>query len=137
MISEEDKVRGRHHLGYGGVQEAATFVLGVPAAVQTAFMIEGAWSRILPSTEHLFRNLLDRLDGIECQLLEDQPNLAATAVGEIKLNGKEFEMLLQQYRHWQGALANMLQVPPNPFDQRPLLGSGYGGGGSMNVPMVQ
>ena len=41
-ITEDERARGRHHLGYMQVQEASTFVLGVPSGVQTAFMIEGA-----------------------------------------------------------------------------------------------
>jgi hypothetical protein len=133
MISEPNKTRARNHLGYGAVQQSATFQLGVPAAMQTAFMIEGAWARILPSSEGLFINLLDRLDLIEEQLVENQGNLAVEGLGEIKVNLKEFEMLLMRYRHWQGSVANMLQVPPNPFDQRPFLGMGYNGGSGMNA----
>src|ERR1700729_1578567 len=110
MISEQDRVRCRHHLGYGAVQQSATFQLGVPAAVQTAFMIEGTWARILPSSEKLFFNLLDRLDGIERQLIEDQEDIAVEKIGDITINLKEFQMLLQQYKHWQGAVANMLQI---------------------------
>jgi hypothetical protein len=135
MISEQDKVRARHHLGYGGVQQSATFQLGVPAAMQTAFMIEGTWARILPSHEKMFVNLLDRMDAVERQIIENQGDLAVEKIGEITVNLKQFEMVLQQYKHWQGAVANMLQVPPNPFDQRPLLGQGYNGGGGMNVPV--
>lgn len=133
MISEEDKVRARGHMGYGGVQESSTFVLGVPAAVQTAFMIEGAWSRILPSHERAFSDLLDKLDEIECQVMGNTGNLATLKVGNIEMNPREFEQLLERYRYWQGKLSNMLQVPPNPFDSRPLL-SGAGGGG-LNVPV--
>jgi hypothetical protein len=136
MLSEQDKIRARHHLGYGMVQAAATFQLGVPAAVQTAFMVEGTWNRILPSAEDHFRRLLDRMDKIECLIEDNDDDLAAEKVGEITVNLKMFEMLLERYRHWQGALGNMLQIAPNPFDQRPLLGQGYGGGGGMNVPVT-
>jgi hypothetical protein len=135
MLSEQQKVRARHHLGYGGVQQAQTFVLGVPAGVQTAFMIEGALNRLMPQSEATFEALLQRLDGIEAQVLGDQPNLAAKKVGTIEVNTDEFKQLIVQYQHHQGALSNMLQIPPNPFDQRPLLGAGYSGGGGMNVPV--
>jgi hypothetical protein len=37
---------------------------------------------------------------------------------------------VQRYQYWQGELANMLQVPPNPFDQR---FRGYGGGAGINI----
>jgi hypothetical protein len=135
-IAEADKVRARGHLGYGGVQQSATFLLGVPAAVQTAFMVEGTWARILPSHEARFRQLLDNMDGIEAQMLDDQGDYAAEQVGSIKVNLREFDMLIRQYRYWQGALANMLQIAPNPFDQRIGLGMGYNGGGGMNVSVM-
>lgn len=135
MISEEQRVRARHHLGYGGVQQASTFYLGVPAGVQTAFMIEGAWARILPSHEGRFEKLLQKLDKIEEQWEDDQEDYAAEKVGDITVNLNEFDMLLRQYKHWQGAIANMLQVPPNPFDQRPGLGVGYNGGNGRSIPV--
>lgn len=130
MIPEYDKVRCRGHMGYGGVQQASTFVLGIPAGVQTAFMIEGAWERILPSMEAEFCKLLDKLDRVECQIEENMEDLAVEKIGEITVNLKEFEHLMTRYRYWQGKLANLLQVPPNPFDQR---FEAWGGGGSMNV----
>lgn len=135
MISEANKVRGRHHLGYGNVQSSATFVLGVPAAVQTAFMIEGAWSRILPQAEEMFVQHLDRLDAVEAQIDEDMENVAVNKLGTIELREDEFKQLIIRYKHFQGALANMLQVPPNPFDFRPWLGGGYSGSSGINVPV--
>lgn len=130
MISEEDKNRARKHLGYGQVQQSSTFVLGVPAGVQTAFMIEGSWSRILPSAERQFRQVLDQLDAIECQFMGDMGNLATESVGNVKMNLKEMPMLMDQhYAYWCGVLSNMLQVPRNPFDAR------LGAGAVLNVPV--
>lgn len=133
MISEEDKNRARLHLGYGQVQQSATFLLGVPAAVQTAFMAEGAWARILPSAEAMFRKALDQLDVLYEQIFESYANLDAVKVGNIELNTRQHEQLLEKYRFFQGTVANMLQIPVNPFDQRPGVGAGYGGGGGLNV----
>lgn len=136
MISERDRGRARAHLGYGQVQQASTFLLGVPAGVETAFMVEATWARILPSAEKMFCDLLDKLDDVETIIFEDTPNVAAKKIGNIELNDGQFAMLLQRYRYWQGAVANMIQVPPNPFDQRPGLGLGYNGaGGGINVPV--
>lgn len=135
MISEVDKNRCRRHLGYGKVQQSATFQLGVPAGVQTAFMVEGTWARILPSAEKDFRETLDRLDATAAQIFDSQGDLEVSKVGNIELNDKMFERLVQRYQFWQGELANMLQIPPNPFDQR---FAGYGrGGGGINVPVIQ
>src|SRR5271154_5584017 len=98
MVPESDKVRARRHMGYGAVQESSTFVLGMPAAVQTAFMIEGAWARILPSSEKEFFWLLDKLDDIEAIVFEDTPNTAATKIGNIELNQDQFARLMERYK---------------------------------------
>jgi hypothetical protein len=129
-VTEHDRNRARKHLGYGQVQAAATFVLGVPAAVETAFMIEGAFDRILPSAESFFREVLDKLDETGRQIFESQSSIEAKKIGNIEINDKMFEQLVQRYQYWQGELANMLQVPPNPFDQR---FRGYGGGAGINI----
>lgn len=131
-ITEHDRNRARKALGYGQVQASATFVLGVPAAVETSFMIEGAFDRILPSAESFFREVLDKLDETGRQIFESQSSIEAKKIGTIEINDKMFEQLVQRYQYWQGELANMLQVPPNPFDQR---FRGYGGGAGINIPV--
>jgi hypothetical protein len=136
MITEQEKVRGRDHLGYANFASQSTFSLGIPAALQTTFMVEGAFTKILPQAEPLFRKTLDRLDQIECQIEENTENVEASEVGEIKLRPDSFKQLIIRYRYWQGKLANMLGVLPNPYDFRPWLGSGYNGGGGVNVSVV-
>lgn len=136
MLTDEEKVDGRRHMGYLNVQEAATFVLGVPAAVQTQFVIEGALNKLLAAAEPTFRRYIQVLNGIECQIVEDQSNLAAKQIGNIQVNTEEFTDLMKQYKFWQGQLANLLGVPPNPFDQRPGFGSGSVAGNGVNVPVL-
>lgn len=133
-ISEQDKVRCRHHLGYVNVGSASTFSLGIPAGVQTQFTIEGAFAKVLPQAEELFRKHLDRLDAIEDQIVDDTENVAVNRVDEIELRPDELRQLINRYMYWQGALANLMGITPNPFDQRIFLGAGYnGGGGGINV----
>lgn len=134
-VTEHDRNRARKHLGYGGVQQSATFVLGVPAAVETAFMVEGAFPRLLPSAERQFIEALDKLDETERLIFESMSSIETSKVGNIELNQKAFEKFIERYRFWQGTVSNLLQIPPNPFDQRPGLGVGYGGGGGINVPV--
>lgn len=129
-ISEENKNRIRRHLGYGGVQQAATFLLGTPAAVETAFMVEGSYARILPSAELMLYRMLDRLDEIETMIFESAGSIEASEVGNIKLRDDAMEKFVQRYGFFQGEVANLLQIPVNPFDQR---FRGYGGGGGINV----
>lgn len=117
-FAEEEKVRIRHHLGYLNVGAAQTFVLGTPAAVETQFLIEGAMNRVLPAAESMVRNLVARCDLVEQQVIENQELLAVTAVGEISVQEREFEKLMQRYQYHRNALANALGIYANPFDKR-------------------
>jgi hypothetical protein len=130
MLTEDEKARARGHLGYLQVQQAYTFVLGIPAAVQTQFLIEGAFQRVLPSAEARFRQLLTILDGVEQQLVDNQINLAVEAIDEIHINLKEMKHLLDRYEWWRRELANIMGILPNPFDQR---FAGMAGGGYINT----
>src|SRR4051812_360284 len=93
QLVEEDKVRIRAHLGFLGVQESATFVLGVPAGVQTQFMIELAMNKILPSSIPKVLSYLNILDTIDGQMVEDLELLAITRIGDIDVRGDEQEAL--------------------------------------------
>ena len=120
-------------MGYLLVHQASTFFLGVPAGVQTQFPIETAFTKILPSAEARFRELLDRLDDVEYQIVEYTPDVEVSKVDEIELRPDAFKQLIIRYQHWQGALANLLGVIPNPYDMRPYLGAGWAGNGGVNV----
>ena len=129
-ITEEEKVSARHHLGYLQVASQSTFSLGVPAGVQTQFTIEGAFNRILPQAEPMFRRHLSILDALEDQILENAPNVAVTSIDTIKIDPKAFRQTTEQYRFWGKSLANLMGITPNPFDQR---WGAWSGGGGINV----
>ncbi len=131
VITEQDKVRARHHLGYLGVQESATFSLGIPAGVQTQFMIEGALHRLLPMSVPKFLELLERLDCIECEIYDGADTATIDQIGELKINRKRLQELADVYMIARTALANLLGIVPNPYDQRPFLGAA--GGINMSV----
>jgi hypothetical protein len=114
----EEKTKIRHHLGYLGVQAASTFFLGIPAGIQTQFMIEGAFDRVLLDAEPEVRRHLRILDRIEDQMIDDLELLAVEGVDEIKVRKDEQAALWDQYEHWRRSLANIFGVMPNPFDQR-------------------
>lgn len=135
MLTEEDKNRCRSHLGYGQVMASQTFVQGVPAGVQTQFVIEGAMTRLLPSAEQMLRKWLDRLDSVEERIDDSTEDVLANKIGNIELNDKALQRLVDRYRYWQGKVCNLLQVQPNPYDQRPYLGMGWGAGSGVNVPV--
>ena len=132
-LTDEEKVRVRRHMGYLNVTAASTFALGVPAAMQTQFIIEGAMNRLLPEAYDEVRRLLSILDGVEQQIVEDQELLAVSKVDEIDIRPDEFKQLIKQYLWWQSSLANMFGVTPNPFDMR-FVSWGTGAGGiNVNV----
>lgn len=123
-LSEQQRISIRHHLGYLQVADASTFVLGVPASVETTFMIEGAMDRLLEHAIPLVERLLETLDGIECQMVTDLDLLAANKVGDIEINPKEQQSLTKQYDYWAASLANALGSYRNPFDKRLTASSG-------------
>lgn len=118
-------------MGYLNVTASATFQLGVPAALQTTFMIEGAWSKVLPEAENMLKVFLCRLDDVEKQVFGNLDLAEIESTGNIKVDPKRLAKLAQTYKIAQEAMANLLGVPPNPFDQRSWLM----GAGGMNVPV--
>ena len=128
IIAENDKVRARHHCGYLNVEAAQTFALGMPAAVQTQFMIEGALNRILPQALPKFLELLDRLDCIECELFGGIDLASVNTIAEIQVNPTRRKELSGYYKVAQQSLTNMLGIIANPNDGREWLM-----GGTLNV----
>lgn len=129
-LTPDERVRIRHHLGFLNVQEAATFALGVPAAVETQFVIEGAFDKLLEAALPLVRRLLAACDSTEAQFFDNQENLAVTKVGGIQLRDDEGNELMganKRYDYWRRALANAFGIWVNPFDGRPGLGAGSNG----------
>jgi hypothetical protein len=130
LLTEEEKVRVRYHLGYVNVGQASTFVLGTPASVDVSFILENAFLKILPAALSLVRELIGKCDACDAQLLEDMPNLAVDAVCDIKLRSDEMQQLDMRYERWRTALANCFGVYPNPYDKRTI------GGPTLNVPVL-
>jgi hypothetical protein len=127
-ITAEEKVRARAHLGYLNVAAASTFVLGAPAALETTFLVEGAWEKVLLEAVPLFRHYLAALDEIEEEMLAGLPALQAKRVGQIEIADDHMKQLMGQYDLWRGKLANLLGVTANPFDKT------HGAG--INVPVI-
>lgn len=132
MLTEEEKVMARHHLGYLGVQESATFILGVPAAVQTQFMIELSFHKVMPQAENLFKILLCRCTEVETEVYGGLDYASVLGFGTIQVNPDRLKELGKYYRLAQQGLANLLGIPPNAFDQRQWVTTGCG----MNVPVL-
>lgn len=124
VISEDEKSSARHHLGYLEVEAAQTFVLGVPAGVQTQFMIEGALNRMTNTGAQRFREMLCRLDSLENQVFCGVDLADVNKIGELEVNRARLPELARYYKIAQQGLANLLGIVPNPYDQREWLMTG-------------
>lgn len=123
-LTEEEKVQLRHHTGYLNVAEAQTFVLGVPAAVETQFIIEGAMNRVKESALPLVRKLLGYCETVEAQKVCDLELAAVNRLDSIDINQEEQSQLDRQYDYWVNSLCNAIGCARNPFDARKFNASG-------------
>lgn len=117
-LTDDEKARTRHHLGYPEVTAVATFSLGIPAALQTTFMVEGAMNLLTPSGEKRVRQCLKILDFIEELDVENLEDVEVSEIEGITIDSEFYKKRWRQYRRWRGALANALGVLPNPYDFR-------------------
>jgi hypothetical protein len=62
--------------------------------------------------------LLDTLDCIWCEVFGGIDTATIDQIAEIKINRKRLKELGQYYDLSRTALANLLGIVPNPFDQR-------------------
>ncbi len=132
-LTQDEIVKCRSHLGYPNVSAVATYALGVPAAMQTTFMIEGALVKVLAQAESRLRDLLAKLDRAECKIDDVLDVVELTEAEDVKFNQEALSKLAQIYKIHQQGLANLLGIVPNPWDQRDWLKMG---GGGINVPVM-
>lgn len=116
-LTPQEKVRIRDVLGFLNVANAETFALGMPAGVETQFLIEGAMNRVPEDALFLVREHLERLVALDGQSDEDNELMAVNAIGDISINQQEQEQIDKRRRYWRGRLCNAMGVQPNPFDQ--------------------
>ena len=132
-VTEDEKSRARHHMGYLQVEAAQTFVLGIPAAVQTQVMIEGAIVRILLSAYPKFQQLLCRLDEIENQIMCGLDMIDINRIDAIEINRNRLKEYAQIYCIQRSALGNLMGIIPNFWDQRSWVALGEVGGLNVSV----
>lgn len=118
VLTDEEKERTRHHLGYPQVQPAASVQWGIPRPIQTAFLVESAMNNIIPAAEPRVREMLCTLDGIETKLIEAQDYLVAQKLEDITLRDGHPDLLEREYQRWAGRLADLLGVPLYAFSTK-------------------
>ncbi len=116
-LTEQEKVRVRDLLGFLNVANAQTFALGMPAGVETQFIIEKAMDYVPEHALFLVREHMATLQAIDGQSIEDMELMAVNGIGDITVNQEEQKQLDTRRRYWRGRLCNALGVYPNPFDQ--------------------
>lgn len=117
-FTDEEKVRIRYHLGYMNVEELYTFALGVGHSIPHQSVLEGMMNRIIPAAEALVRELIARCDETESQNFNNQDAYLLRSIGDIVFRDDAHAQLNVVYMKHRAALANMLSVEPNPYDQR-------------------
>lgn len=125
-LTPEEKVRIRDQLGFLNIANAETFALGMPAGVETQFMIEGAMDRVPEAALFLVREHLEVLISLDGQSREDHELMAVNAIGDISINQQEQKQIDDRRRYWRGRLCDALGAFPNPFTQTNGTGGGIG-----------
>ncbi len=132
-FTDAEKARIRYHLGYPGVQFAASLQFGIPKPIQTAFLVEQAMNNVISAHEQDIRgHILPTLEHIECLLAESATHLVATGLGDLKLNPDEPQLLEREYVRWANRLADTLGVPLYAYSKR--FSGGFSAAG--NVPIT-
>jgi hypothetical protein len=117
-LTPAEKERVRYHLGYPETNPSASIQLGIPRPLQTMFLVEAALNYVMPEAEFRIRHLVAVMDGIEQQLVEAQPRLAATKLDELTLREDETTRLEYEYVRWGCRLADVLGVPIYAYSTR-------------------
>lgn len=131
VLTELEKNRIRHHLGYLVTQAAASISLGVPRASQPAFLVEFAMNSIPVDAIGQVRRWVAILDTTEETMVDAQSRLAAKRVGNIEMREDELDSLEREYLRWARRLADDLGVPLNVYSER-----FRGSAGSLNIPVA-
>ena len=112
-------------MGYPDIRAAASFLVGFPATIETAYLIETAMNEVRVEALPRLRQILCTLDELECQDVSDLPVHVASRVGETEINHGQHRLIDSRYDVWLGKLENLLAVSRNPFDKR-WAGGSYG-----------
>ena len=86
VLTDEEKVSIRHHLGYLQTSPVVTIFMGFPAATQTSFLVETAMDYIPAAAVGLIRDEIADLDRCEREMREARFRLSAKSVDQIDLN---------------------------------------------------
>ncbi len=117
-FTDVEKALIRHHLGFPQLGIPFILALGVPAAGQSAFLIEDAMNRVTPAAEPKTRQILSECECIERQQQEARSRMRIAATGETVFRAREeMEDLESDYDLWTDKLVDIFGVNKNPFSK--------------------
>lgn len=128
-LTPAEKVKIRRHLAYLNVSELSTYVVGLPAGVETQFLIERAMQTlILGDALPMIREVLCALDALEAQRGQVRASIGVEAIGAIRMRNpvEALAALNQEFVRLIGDLSNAFGVGRMPFDHR---------GGTFGIPV--
>ena len=106
--------RIRYHLGYLEVSPAPSITFGIPALIQTNFLVERAMDLVIPAAEERVLKLIDVLDVIECRMIDGQKYLIASQLDSLTIRQDQIDKLEDEYSRWASRLADILGCPLYP-----------------------
>jgi hypothetical protein len=116
MLTDAEKQRARYHLGYPGMSTIPTAALGVLGTGQAAFLVERAFTHVLPVAEDKIREILCECDAIESQTKQARQRLSIAQSDTTRFRTREeLRDLDDLYALWTDKLADILSVPKNPY----------------------
>lgn len=125
VLTEEEKDRILYHMGYGVVNVASLFTLGMPAMSEPLYIAASAVNHIKVSSIQLVREIVAVLDRIDRADVEDIDYIPAAELGELKLAPDRQDRIKEKRRDWAQRLSDVLIAPLNPYSDR------FGGGGRL------
>lgn len=132
ILSKEDKMRARYHLGYGSYTEGQAFAFGIITSVEPWAQAQAALDRMLPEAVSKFRQLINVLECIECEVYGTTDLATIESTSDVKVNRNMLKELRERYQLAQQGLSNLIGCIPNVWDQRQWLARG----GGLSVPVL-
>ena len=114
LLTSEERLRIRYHLGYPLLNTGTDFRLRLPYEMSLDFSVERAMEELPDAAIPKVREVLGRCEDTDSNLFAAQGNLEAMSVGSIHLNPKEMTQRGREYRRWTQRLQSILAVPFGP-----------------------
>lgn len=119
MLTDYEKMQVAKHLGYTSNTLQAGIGLGYPAVIQVMYPVLGALNHLNPIMEGDVRQVVDVLDNIwrlQAKLLTDEI-MSVEKADEVTIRKDYPQVLQNEYRRWQGRLADVCAIEVNPMSQ--------------------